>query len=154
MSHYYLDASALVKRYVDEPGSDWLRATIALAQPPLSFTSRMTIVEVISAFARRVRDGSLTYEEFATARDAFQGDCLNEYQIMPPTMTVIDLTCTLLEQHPLRAYDAVHLATALGAQQFLVAQSYPSLTFLSADDRLNHAAAAEGLAVDNPNHHS
>jgi len=153
VSHYYLDASALVKRYVDEVGSDWLQATIVHAQPALLFTSRMTIVEVISAFARRAREGSLSSEELATTRDAFRGDCLNEYQIMPPTMTVIDLACALLEQHPLRAYDAMHLATALGAQQFLTAQGYPPLTFLSADERLNHAATAEGLEVDNPNHH-
>jgi len=153
VSHYYLEASALVKRYVDEVGSDWLRTTMASAQPALLFTSRMTIVEVISAFARRARDGSLSSAELAMARDAFRGDCLNEYQIMPPTMAVIDLACGLLEQHPLRAYDATHLATALGAQQFFVAQGYPPLTFLSADDRLNHIATAEGLRVDNPNHH-
>jgi len=153
VSHYYLDASALVKRYVDEVGSDWLRTMIASDQPSLVFTSRITIVEVISAFARRAREGSLSSEELAIARDAFRGDCLNEYQIMPPTMTVIDLACSLLERHPLRAYDAIHLATALGAQQFLVAQGYPVLTFLSADDRLNDAATAVGLAVNNPNHH-
>jgi predicted nucleic acid-binding protein len=142
-----------VKRYVDEVGSVWLRAMIASTRPLLLFTSRMTIVEVIGAFARRAREGSLSPEELAIARDAFRGDCLNEYQIMPPTMTVIDLACALLEQHPLRAYDATHLATALGAQQFLVAQGHPPLTFLSADDRLNHAAAAEGLEMDNLNHH-
>ena len=153
MSHYYLDASALVKRYVDEVGSDWLRGIIASSQPALLFTSRMTIVEVVSAFARRAREGSLSSAELAMSRDTFRGDCLNEYQIMPPTMTVIDLACALLEQHPLRAYDATHLATALGAQQFLAAQGYPPLTFLSADDRLNRVATAEGLQVDNPNHH-
>ncbi|MGC9332664.1 MAG: type II toxin-antitoxin system VapC family toxin [Anaerolineae bacterium] len=153
MSRYYLDASALVKRYVNEEGSDWLRATITPARSQLLFTSRMTIVEVISAFARRVRDGSLTLEEFASARDLFRGDCLDEYQIMPPTIAVIDSASVLLELHPLRAYDAIHLATALGAQQFLADQDYPALTFLSADDRLNEAATAEGLAVGNPNAH-
>jgi predicted nucleic acid-binding protein len=153
VSRYYLDASALVKRYVDESGSDWLRSTLVFAPPPLLFTSRMTIVEVTSAFARRVREGSLTPAEFAAVCDAFRGDCLNEYQIMPPTMSIVDLACGLLEQHSLRAYDALHLASALGAQQFLAAQDYPPLTFLSADDRLNNAATAEGLAVDNPNHH-
>ena len=149
MSRYYL-----VKRYANEPGSDWLHATIVSVPSPLLFTSRMTIVEVISAFTRRVRDGSLTPAEFATAQDAFRGDCLNEYQIMPPAMSIIDQACVLLGQHSLRAYDAVHLASALGAQQFLVARNYPPLTFLSADDRLNNAATAEGLIVDNPNHHS
>jgi uncharacterized protein len=151
VSRYYLDASALVKRYVNEEGSDWLRVAITPGRSQLLFTSRMTIVEVISAFARRVRDGSLTLEEFASARDLFRGDCLDEYQIMPPTIAVVDSASVLLERHPLRAYDAIHLATALGAQQFLADQNYPALTFLSADDRLNQAAAAEGLAVDNPN---
>ncbi len=153
MSTYYLDASALVKRYVDEVGSDWLCAVITPARHPLLFTSRMVIVEVMSAFTRRVRDGSLTLADFAAMRDAFRGDCLDEYQIMPPTVIVVDLACGLLERHPLRAYDATHLATALSAQQFLAAQGHPALTFLSSDDRLNQAATAEGMEVDNPNHH-
>jgi predicted nucleic acid-binding protein len=149
-----MDASALVKRYVNESGSDWLRTIVTSSEPPLLFTSRMTIVEVISAFARRVRDGSLSSEEFAALGDAFRGDCLNQYQIMPPALEIVDLACSLLGRHPLRAYDATHLATALVAQQFLVAQDYPPLTFLSADDRLNQAASREGLAVDNPGRHA
>ena len=153
MSGYYLDTSALVKRYVDEVGSSWLRALTSPGQNALLFISRMTIVEVVSAFARRLRDGSLTREEFAAAKDAFRGDCLDVYQVMPPTLTIVNLACALLERHPLRAYDATHLATALGAQQFLSSQSHLSLTFLSADDRLNQAAVAEGMAVDNPNQH-
>ncbi|MBU0702365.1 MAG: hypothetical protein KKC18_00665 [Chloroflexi bacterium] len=51
------------------------------------------------------------------------------------------------------AYDAVHLATALSINQRLVEAGEPALTFLSADVRLNDAATAEGLAVDNPNEH-
>jgi predicted nucleic acid-binding protein len=153
VSQYYLDTSALVKQYVDEEGSDWLRALIAPEKDPLLFISRITIVEVISAFARRTRDGSLLPAEFATARDAFQGDCLDQYQVMPPSLAVIDLACALLERYPLRAYDAMHLATALSAQRFLDIQGYLPLTFVSADDRLNHAAAAEGLVTDNPNRH-
>jgi predicted nucleic acid-binding protein len=78
---YYVDASALVKRYVDETGSDWFREIIDPEQAPLLFTSRMTIVEVISAFARRVREGALTHTDFASARDAFRSDCLNNYQL-------------------------------------------------------------------------
>jgi predicted nucleic acid-binding protein len=149
-----MDASALVKRYVNEPGSDWLRPMATSSEPSLLFTSRMSIVEVISAFARRVRDGSLSSEEFAALGDAFRSDCLNRYQIMPPTLEIVDLACSLLERHSLRAYDATHLATALVAQQFLAAQDYPPLTFLSADDRLNQAASHEGLAVDNPGRHA
>jgi len=139
---------------VNEPGSDWLRAIVTSSEPPLFFISRMTIVEVISVFARRVRDDSLSSDEFAALGDAFRSDCLNRYQIMPPTLEIVDLACSLLERHPLRAYDATQLATGLIAQLFLTAQNYPSLTFLSSDDGLNQAASREGLPVDNPCHHA
>ena len=46
-----------------------------------------------------------------------------------------------------------YLATALNAQKFLTEREYSTLIFLSADDCLNRAATAEGLAVDNPNQH-
>jgi hypothetical protein len=36
LSHYYLDASALVKRYVDEVGSDWLRTIPSPSSPPMT----------------------------------------------------------------------------------------------------------------------
>ena len=153
MSAYYLDPSALVKRYVNEPGSVWMRALLASPQADLLFTSRMSIVEVISAFARRVREGSLTPTEFAAAENAFRSDCLHDYQIMPPTVEVVDLACSLLRRHPLRAYDATHLASALSADEFLTNDGLPRLIFLSADDRLIGAASSEGLAVDNPSKH-
>jgi hypothetical protein len=65
----------------------------------------------------------------------------------------VDLSCDLLERHPLRASDAIHLATALTSNQLLSNGDLPALTFLCADDRLLDAAMAEGLGVDNPNHH-
>jgi len=68
-------------------------------------------------------------------------------------MAIVDLACELLERHPLRGYDAMHLATALVVQQSLQRRSLPTLVFISADDSLNAAASAEDLAVDNPNDH-
>ena len=153
MSCYYLDTSALVKRYVDEAGSDWFRATISDGHVPLLFTSRVTIVEMVSAFARRMREGALAAEELAIARDALRSDFLGKYRIMPPSIAILEQACAPLEQHPLRAFDATHLASALEAQRFLTTGGYPPLTLLSADERLNRAADAEGLAVDKPNDH-
>ena len=128
-------------------------ALLSSPQADYWFTSRITIVEVISAFARRVREGSLTIKEFAAAANAFRGDCLHDYKIVPPTMDIVDLACALFQRHPLRAYDATHLASALNAQQFLATEGQAPLVFLSADDRLAGAANAEGLATDNPNLH-
>jgi len=141
----------MLKQYVDEPGSAWLRARVSSAT--LLALSHLLVVEAVSAFNRRVREDSLSLAEYRRVRDVFREDCRTVYQIVPPTTAIVDLACVLLERHLLRGYDAIHLATALTVRQSLHRQGLPTLTFLSADDRLNEAASAEGLAVDNPNHH-
>jgi predicted nucleic acid-binding protein len=110
MTTYYLDTSALSKRYVQEIGTEWIRALAAKDEHTL-LTARVTMVEVYSALARRKREGFV----------------------------------------PLRAYDAIQLASAMVANQALDTVQLAGLIFVSADDRLNTVAAAEGLAVDNPN---
>lgn len=153
MTTYYVDSSALIKRYVDETGSDWLRATLGVQPSPAVIVVHLVTVEMTSAFTRRLREGVLTPEEYACVQDAVQADCLYEYEMVMAAGQVLDRASRLLEQHPLRAYDAVHLATAIITNQQLLTHEQPPLTFLCADDRLNRAAEAEWLAVDNPNHH-
>jgi predicted nucleic acid-binding protein len=150
---YYLDTSALVKRYVDEAGSEWVRTTLSQSPSPSLIVVHLAIVEITSALTRRLRDGSLPPVDYARIQDAFRADCLVEYRIVSAVEHVIDEANRLLEQYPLRAYDAVHLAAAVVANQQLLAEGLSPLTFLSADERLNEAATAEGIAVDNPNHH-
>jgi len=75
------------------------------------------------------------------------------YRFVPLDEAIIQRACELIDRHPLRGYDAVHLATVSSINQRLVEAGEPALTFLSADVRLNDAATAEGLAVDNPNEH-
>lgn len=151
MTTHYLDTSALIKRYVDEIGSNWLRATLAGQPPPSIIIVHLAVVEVTSALMRRLREGSLTQMDYAQAQNAFRADCLNDYEIVTAISEAIDQANRLLERHPLRAYDAVHLASALVSNRQLLANNLAPLTFLSADDRLNRAAVAEGLSVDNPN---
>lgn len=153
MTTYYVDTSALVKRYVDETGSVWLR-TVFGAEPLSSIIIvHLAAVEMTSALMRRFREGVLTQAEVAQLRNAFRSDCLDEYEIVVAVGNIIDQANWLLEAYPLRAYDAVHLATAVVANQRLVDNDLGPLVFLSSDDRLNDAASAEGLTVDNPNHH-
>jgi uncharacterized protein len=60
MNAYYLDTSAILKCYINEQGSLWLRALL-LARPHHRFyTCRLSKVEFASAVARRVRDGSIS----------------------------------------------------------------------------------------------
>jgi len=56
---YFFDSSALVKRYVHERGSVWVRDTTASPGGHLIHISLLTVAEIASAFARRQREGSL-----------------------------------------------------------------------------------------------
>jgi len=150
---YYTDTSALLRRYVQEVGSGWLIALIAPERYSMVITSKLTLAEMASAFARRRREGTVTDEVYREATQAFLDDCRTQYQLGDVDDPIIALARELLDRRPLRAYDAMHLATALIVNQFCVDTYQHSLTFLSADDNLNAAASAEGLAVDNPNNH-
>jgi len=126
---YYLDTSALIKRYVDETGSDWLRATCNTQPPPSVIVVHLIIVEMTSALARRTREGTLTPEEYAQIQAAFRSDCLHEYEIVNAVGGVIDQARRLLEKYPLRAYDAVHLATGIVSNQRLLINGLSRFSF-------------------------
>lgn len=153
MTTYYLDTSALSKRYVQEIGTVWVRTLVAPGAGHTLLTARLTMVEVYSALARRQREGSVLMADYAIAAQAFTTHSVTEYEFVELDLKVVALARDLLERHPLRAYDAVQLASALIANQALQAAPLPPLIFLSADDRLNLVAATEGLTVDNPNLH-
>ena len=153
MSLYFLDGSALVKRYVTETGSAWIRGlTNREARNPL-IVARITWVEVLSALARRQREGNLTPDDVTHAVRAFRYDLHMQYQVSETDPALAEAAGDLVISHPLRAYDAVQLASALRAQSNLARIGAPALTFLTADDRLLAIAQAEGLRTDNPNHH-
>jgi predicted nucleic acid-binding protein len=153
VSIYFLDSSALVKRYVTETGSSWIRAlTDPDAHNPL-IIARITWVEVLSALARRQREGSLASDGVVQAIHTFRYDLNTQYQVSELDPAVAEAAGELVIRHPLRAYDAVQLASALRVQSDLSRTESPALTFLTADDRLIAIAQTEGLLSDNPNHH-
>ena len=116
-------------------------------------TAQLSLVEVISAFNRRVREQALSTTEYAIVRDDFLARYQRTYQIVPITDPLLKRTRLLLEQHPLRSYDALHLAAALAVRERLLTLGLP-LVFLAADTRLLAAATSEGFTVENPNNYS
>ena len=102
MTTYYLDSSALVKRYVKETGTAWIRTLIAPTAGHTLLTSRITMVEIYSAFARRRHERSVSAADYATAVQAFTVHSTNEYDFVELDSRVVALARTLLEQHPLR----------------------------------------------------
>jgi predicted nucleic acid-binding protein len=153
MAHFYADSSVLVKRHVAELGSAWVDDLCSSERGNHLITSRLSSVEVVSAFNRRLRDGTLDMDDYPRMRDDFLALCRRVYRLTPITNLLLDRAHVLLERHFLRSYDALHLASALMANEALRASGLAALTFLAADDRLLTAAHAEGFATDNPNQH-
>jgi predicted nucleic acid-binding protein len=153
MSFYYIDTSALTKHYVTETGSEWIEATIFEPTDNVLLISRITVVELRSALARRKREASIQPHDHTDALNALSEDCLLRYRFVELEAPVVDLAGELLDRYVLRAYDAVQLASALVINRLLAQANLASLIFVSADSNLLASAQATGLQIDNPNVH-
>ena len=136
---YYLDSSVLVKRFVREEGSPRVRQ---LSRTARLATSTLARVEVRSAVARLLREGSL--EEMNATRALRRVEQVwSELILMEARGKTLVLARDLVARHALRAYDAVHLASAIR----LSVDTDVAVTFGCADAALTRAAKAEGLRV-------
>jgi predicted nucleic acid-binding protein len=150
VSAFYLDASAVVKRYVAEPGSAWM---LELANPAYRhrlFVARIASVEVIAALSRRHAARGLSMHDFQAALRGFRQDLSELYFQQAITNEVIEKAIAVAETHALRGYDSVQMAAALILNSRRVARHLRPLTFVSADRDLNAAVERAGLRVVNP----
>jgi predicted nucleic acid-binding protein len=76
MNVWYLDSSALVKHHVEETGSSWISATLFEPLDNLLLSSRVTMIEVRSALARRKREASISLQNHADALAVAQSEGL------------------------------------------------------------------------------
>ena len=136
----YLDASALVKRYVEEPGSAAVAALIDEAAAV--GTTILSRAEVAAALAKAARMKLLTRRDAAAALRAFNSewDALVRLQM---TEILAARAASLAWEHDLRGYDATHLASALFWQDMLG----EPVTVASYDRALRDAAHAAGLVA-------
>lgn len=159
MAIYYFDTSAVVKRYVDEPGSLWVRQLCDQRDPVtidrlhLITVGEITIVEASAALAILVRRNLIPKRFAQQAYLKFVDDFQDDYKQMRITSDSLMIAANLAQKYPLKAYDAVQLSLALGAN-LLLATNNLVLIFVSGDDQLLRAAQAEGLLTDNPFAHA
>jgi predicted nucleic acid-binding protein len=155
MSDYYLDSSALVKRYVDEPGSTWVRQITEPLSENTILLAEISLAEVAAALAAKSRaPGGITQEQRDQALGFFLRDCDEHFILLSVDRLVIDRAVELTQTYRLRGYDAVQLATALVNIQELTTDNLPVPTFVTSDTDLLTAAEAENLPIDNPLHHT
>jgi len=136
----YFDTSALVKRYVRERGS---ARVVSLLRRHDVLSSAITPVEILSALWRRKRSGDLSDENFAATLSRVQSERIR-WELVEVGGTVLSRAEEIVQGTvPVRALDAVHVASWLVFQ----AASSIQISFVTGDARQRDAANYLGLGV-------
>ena len=105
-------------------------------------TSIIAFVEARAAFARRHREKRISSGAHARLVSVFAADW-DRYLVLEATQPLMRLAGRLAATHALRAYDAIHLASAKILREKLA----EPVSFVSSDARLVFAARKETLQV-------
>ncbi|MBI5092703.1 MAG: type II toxin-antitoxin system VapC family toxin [Candidatus Hydrogenedentes bacterium] len=131
----FFDSSAFAKRYVDEDGSGRIEE-ICQHTSELAL-SVICVPEIVSALNRRRREKTLSAPEYREAKTHLLED-IRDAVIVNLSPGVIERSVVLLENHSLRAMDALHIACAL---------EWGADNFVSADKQQTQAARKAGLTT-------
>ena len=139
----FCDSSALIKKFVNEPGSDRLLDVLDAAE--LIAASRLAYPEIVAALGRKHRAKGLTAQNHRQALDLLEHDW-RELLVVELHEEFQPLIRQLAARHGLKGADLVHLASAI----WIGKSVNRPVTFVGSDARLQRAAARETLRVVNP----
>jgi len=141
--NYFLDTSALFKRYTDEQGTKTINKVFE--EKANLFISQLTITEVTSNLKRLVEiDRLITDAEFRQVLKVFLGDIAGgAIYTLDVTPKVVLKSVDLCTEHYLTPIDALQLATALSIKS-------GNPVFVCSDHKLIEVAEGYGLQILNP----
>jgi predicted nucleic acid-binding protein len=152
LPNYFLDTSALAKRYHKENGSEYMDRI--LEQPgsrSLISNSNLSIVELESVLAIKMRMGEINLQSLEIARRRFRADLARQRLLVAPSVNEghFQSARKLLVRYGvaegLRTLDAMQLAVALDLRRM------GHITVLvAADQRLCRVASLAGCSAVNP----
>jgi len=143
---YYLDSSAWVKRYCQEPGSAWV--TRLFAQTPTLACSTLGVIEVTAALSRKAKAGELDAAA-CQAKLALAGRDWAGFMALELTAEILERARQAACDRALRAADAIHLAATLVLRSDF-AEPGDGVVLITSDHELGSAALAEGIPVVDP----
>jgi predicted nucleic acid-binding protein len=144
---YYLETSALVKLYVQEPGTDRLLELVSSSAENRFAVLAISAVEVRSAIRRRERVGDIDSKIAGLILDRLRQHLEARFLRQALNDTVLDGALEMIDRYALRAYDAIQLAGCLALK---TVAGTDSPTFVCSDRQLLDAARSELLSVLDP----
>lgn len=147
---YFLDTSALVKLYWQETGTDAMLGLAERARPDEMHLSSLAGVELAAALRAVERIRRLPPGTAGGLLAQFREHLGWRFVRQPVNDWVLERAMALTERHPLRAYDAVQLASCLASAVQRPGGVLRGWRFVCSDRVLLAAAAAEGLDCFDP----
>lgn len=146
---YYLDTSALVKRYIQETGSDNMDYIFSLPFHKRIFSSIFTIVEFTSTGNRLLKTQRIDPGEWNEMTQTFLYDMETFIHFISVDDRIILLSVALVKEHGLRPGDAIQLASLIHCRDN-IREIDTDIQFIASDNLLCLAAEKEGFKVHNP----
>lgn len=151
MLYLLWDASALVKRYVPETGSDVVAELFARTPLSCMVTTFIGYAESHAVLVRKHNRGEFSSAIYQTAISTLQGEVIKDvdFTILEVDSTAYLAGIALVERLNVNSSDAAILATFLSYADLQLKRGNSS-ALIAADTRLIRAAHSEGLAAINP----
>lgn len=146
MSFYFLEATAFVRLFVQEPGTDTLISLLEGTEDNRKLISASTPLKIYAVLRRRERAGDITPEDAASALSVLRLESARMVQ-QPLNPAVLEAARQLLDRTTLRWPDALQLGAALAARDMFQSTE---IVFVSASAQLLEAATSEGFKVLDP----
>ena len=149
MPIYYLDTSAVMKRYKSEIGSNVVEELfMGLTGSEFLITSQLTVLEANSVAARHLEGPAIMRREYRTMRERFIRD-MRDYQvtIIPVQSELVAEAANTVFDYPLRTLDALHFTSAVMVVRELRGQD---IYMVSADREIIAACEAYRILTLDP----
>lgn len=148
MSFYFLEATAFMKLFVQEPGTDTLIRLMETVEDNRKLISAATPLEVYAAIRRREHAGDIEPADAAQALEVLRLESARAVQ-QPLNPAVLEAARQLLDRTSLRWPQALQLGAVLAARDMFKGTE---IVFVSASAALLDAAKSEGLETLDPAH--
>ncbi len=151
MASFYIDTSALVKRYRSENGSCTIDALYSRVNKTGEriLTSYLSVLEFSSTIMRLQRQKVIHFNEAMSLMDLFQRESEVNVGYWPVSHPLLNEALRMVLDHPIRTPDAIQLASAKEAFDFLK-PTQKNFYFIADDKSLCNVAEEEGLTVIRP----
>jgi uncharacterized protein len=146
VSFFFLEATAFVKLFVREPGTDALIKRLESVEDNRKLIAASTPLELYAVIRRRERAGDIEPADAAAVLEALRIESARTVQ-QPLNPAVLESARQLLDRTSLRWPEALQLGAALTARDMFKGTA---ILFISSSASLLDAARSEGLETLDP----